>query len=149
MVFEKILYPTDLSKATKKTLTYTKHLKEAGTKEVVVLNVIDQKVIDTIGLIFSAKVVQSVGSEIKKLEEDRKKRLEPIIAELKECGYSVRMRIERGIPYKEILRVEEEEDVSAIVIGSHGTSNIEEMLIGSVSEKVIRWCKKPILVIKR
>lgn len=149
MVFEKILYPTDLSKATKNTLTYTKHLKEAGTKEVVVLNVIDQKVIDTIGLIVSAKVVQSVESEIKKLEEDRKKRLEPIIAELKECGYSVRMRIERGIPYKEILRIEEEEDVSAIVIGSHGTSNIEEMLIGSVSEKVIRWCKKPVLVIKR
>lgn len=149
MVFEKILYPTDLSKATKKTLIYTKHLKEAGTKEVVVLNVIDQKVIDTIGLIVSAKVVQSVESEIKKLEEDRKKRLEPIIAELKECGYSVRMRIERGIPYKEILRIEEEEDVSAIVIGSHGTSNIEEMLIGSVSEKVIRWCKKPVLVIKR
>jgi len=148
-VFEKILYPTDLSKATKNTLTYTKHLKEAGTKEVVVLNVIDQKVIDTIGLIVSAKVVQSVESEIKKLEEDRKKRLEPIIAELKECGYSVRMRIERGVPYKEILRVEEEEDVSAIVIGSHGTSNIEEMLIGSVSEKVIRWCKKPVLVIKR
>jgi len=148
-VFEKILYPTDLSKATKNTLTYTKHLKEAGTKEVVVLNVIDQKVIDTIGLIVSAKVVQSVESEIKKLEEDRKKRLEPIIAELKECGYSVRMRIERGIPYKEILRIEEEEDVSAIVIGSHGTSNIEEMLIGSVSEKVIRWCKKPVLVIKR
>lgn len=149
MVFEKILYPTDLSKATKNTLTYTKHLKEAGTKEVVVLNVIDQKVIDTIGLIVSAKVVQSVESEIKKLEEDRKKRLEPIIAELKECGYSVRMRIERGIPYKEILRIEEEEDVSAIVIGSHGTSNVEEMLIGSVSEKVIRWCKKPVLVIKR
>lgn len=148
-MFEKILYPTDLSKATKNTLTYTKHLKEAGTKEVVVLNVIDQKVIDTIGLIVSAKVVQSVESEIKKLEEDRKKRLEPIIAELKECGYSVRMRIERGIPYKEILRIEEEEDVSAIVIGSHGTSNVEEMLIGSVSEKVIRWCKKPVLVIKR
>jgi len=149
MVFEKILYPTDLSKATKKTLAYTKHLKEAGTKEVVVLNVIDQKIIDTIGLIVSAKVVQSVESEIKRLEENQKKGLEPIIAELKECGYSVRMRIERGIPYKEILRIEEEEDVSAIVIGSHGTSNIEEMLIGSVSEKVIRWCKKPVLVIKR
>ena len=88
MVFEKILYPTDLSKETKKTLTYTKHLKEAGTKEVVVLNVIDQKVIDTIGLIFSAKVVQSVESEIKRLEEDRKKGLEPIIAELKELFYS-------------------------------------------------------------
>jgi len=47
------------------------------------------------------------------------------------------------------LKVEEEENPSVIIIGSHGMSNIEEILIGSVSEKVIRWCKKPVLVIKR
>jgi len=41
------------------------------------------------------------------------------------------------------------EDISLIVIGSHGRSNLEEMLLGSVSEKVIRKCKKPVLVIKR
>jgi nucleotide-binding universal stress UspA family protein len=39
--------------------------------------------------------------------------------------------------------------VSAIVIGSHGRSNVAEMLIGSVSEKVIRRCRVPVLVIKR
>jgi len=47
------------------------------------------------------------------------------------------------------LSVEEEEDVSAIVIGSHGKSNIKEMLLGSVSEKVIRKSKKPVLLVKR
>jgi nucleotide-binding universal stress UspA family protein len=47
------------------------------------------------------------------------------------------------------LRVEDEEDVSAIVIGSHGKSNIKEMLLGSVSETVIRKSKKPVLVVKR
>jgi len=45
--------------------------------------------------------------------------------------------------------VEKEEDVSAIVLGSHGKSNIKEMLLGSVSEHVIRHCKKPVIVIKR
>ena len=70
-------------------------------------------------------------------------------AELKQAGFDVKVRIERGIPFKEILRVEEEEGVSVIVIGSHGKSNVAEMLIGSVSEKVVRKSKKPVLVIKR
>jgi len=47
------------------------------------------------------------------------------------------------------LRVEEEEKVSLIVIGSHGKTNIKEMLMGSVSEKVVRRAKNPVLVIKR
>ena len=71
-------------------------------------------------------------------------------AEFREKGFDVKVRIERGIPFREILRVEEEEEgVSAIVMGSHGKTNIEEMLLGSVSEKVIRKSKKPVLVIKR
>jgi muramoyltetrapeptide carboxypeptidase LdcA involved in peptidoglycan recycling len=44
---------------------------------------------------------------------------------------------------------EEEEKVSVIVIGSHGKTNLEEMFLGSVSEKVIRQSKKPVLIIKR
>jgi len=40
-------------------------------------------------------------------------------------------------------------DVSLIVIGFHGKSNVEEMLLGSVSKKVITKANQPVLVIKR
>jgi nucleotide-binding universal stress UspA family protein len=60
-----------------------------------------------------------------------------------------RVRIEKGIPFTEILRVEDDEDVSLIIIGSHGKSNVAEILLGSVSEKVIRKAKRPVLVMKR
>jgi nucleotide-binding universal stress UspA family protein len=69
--------------------------------------------------------------------------------ELTALGLKAKCRIERGIPIREILRVEEEEKVSAIIIGSHGLSNLEEVFLGSVSEKVVRKCKGPVLVIKR
>ena len=49
----------------------------------------------------------------------------------------------------EILKVEQEEGVSLIAIGSHGKSNVKEMLLGSVSEKVIRKSGTPVLVVKR
>jgi len=47
-MFEKILYPTDFSDASKKALDYIKQLKGAGTKEVVVLHVIDEREIEHI-----------------------------------------------------------------------------------------------------
>jgi nucleotide-binding universal stress UspA family protein len=51
---------------------------------------------------------------------------------------------------REILKAEEkEENVSVIVIGSHGKSNLEEIFLGSVSEKVSRKCKSPVLIVKR
>jgi nucleotide-binding universal stress UspA family protein len=38
----------------------------------------------------------------------------------------------------ELVRVGQEEGVSLTVLGSHEKSNVKEMLLGSVSEKVIR-----------
>ena len=75
--------------------------------------------------------------------------LEPIVDELNRCGFVARARVETADPFREILRVEEEENVSLIVIGSHGKSNIEEMLLGSVSENVVRKARGPVLVVKR
>jgi len=84
--------------------------------------------------------------EIKKEAREEGKKIEK---KLMQSGLIVKIRIETGVPLKEIIKVEEEEKVSAIVIGSHGKTNLEEMFLGSVSEKVIRLSKKPIMVIKR
>ena len=42
-MFEKILYPTDFSDVSKKALAYIKSLKSAGTKQVIILRVINKK----------------------------------------------------------------------------------------------------------
>jgi nucleotide-binding universal stress UspA family protein len=68
---------------------------------------------------------------------------------LKDWGFKVTSSVKLGVPIKEILTAEQKEDISIIVIGSHGKSNVEEMLLGSVSENIIRKCKKPVLVVKR
>ena len=84
----------------------------------------------------------------KKLEETERK-LKVIEKELVDAGLAVKLQVETGIPVREILRVGGEENVSVIVIGSHGRSNLEEIFLGSVSEKVIRKSKQPVFVIKR
>ena len=59
-MFEKILYPTDFSDTAGKTLKYIKQLKDAGAKEVVLLNVIHQRTLDTIETIHSVVYFQEV-----------------------------------------------------------------------------------------
>ena len=154
-MFEKILYPIDFSDLTGKTIQFVKALKKSGAKEVILMNVIHQRVIDTLEMIHSSiyfqdgRYQEDTESALKKIETDRLKKMAPISAELEDFGFQVKTRIEKGFPVKEILKVEQEEDVSVIVIGSHGRNNIKEALMGSVSEKVVRRAKKPVLIVKR
>lgn len=47
-----------------------------------------------------------------------------------------------------ITQISQENDIDLIIMGSHGTSGIQEMLIGSNTEKVVRNSEIPVLVIK-
>jgi nucleotide-binding universal stress UspA family protein len=146
-MFEKILYATDFSEVSKKALDYVKQLKDAGTKEVVVLHVID------IGEFASTALDEGGALDIKKLERDMDeyttREMGQIETELRKSGLNVKLRIERGVPLRVILRVEEEEDVSVVVLGSHGKGLVQEIFLGSVSEGIIRRSKRPVLVIRR
>jgi nucleotide-binding universal stress UspA family protein len=147
-MFEKILYPTDFSDVSRKALDYLKQLKEAGAQEVIVLHIIDTREVESIARYGEVSMDLEKGLE-KRMEERIKQEITAIEAELKRSGFDVKVRIERGIPFREILRIEEEEDVSVVVIGSHGKSCVAEMFLGSVSEKVLRKSGKPVLVIRR
>lgn len=145
-MFKKILYPTDFSDVSERALQYIGQLKESGLEEVVILHVMDSS---------GAEAVRpSIASEEfelfkMKMKTEKEKSLAQTEELLRRRGLKVKTLIRVGVPTVEILKTESEEDVSVIVIGSHGASNVKEMLLGSVSEKVIRKCRKPVLVVKR
>jgi nucleotide-binding universal stress UspA family protein len=150
-MFEKILYPTDFSDVSKKALAFVMGMREAGAKEVVVLRVIDQKRTEyTHGISWAGKdEIKFFDTVSEQLERKAMEELKPIKSKLRAAGFTVKLRVEKGVPRLKILEVEKEEDVSVTVLGSHGRSNLREMLLGSVSEHVIRHCQKPVIVIKR
>lgn len=84
-----------------------------------------------------------------KLTDEAYEQIKSVETELKEAGFDTKTMVERGDPYSRILKVAEKEDVSIIILGSHGRSNLSWVLLGSVSDHVIRHTKKPVLVIKR
>jgi nucleotide-binding universal stress UspA family protein len=144
-MFKKILYPTDFSDVSKKAIGYIKQLGEGGAETVIVLHVIDERAMQSVARYASGKSMEIEQTIIYDAEQE----IKIIEDELKKSGFKVKSMIQTGIPLREILKVEEEENVSVIVIGSHGKSNLEEIFLGSVSEKVSRKCKSPVLIIKR
>ena len=145
-MFEKILFPTDFSDVAVKALQYVKQLRDAGGREVVVLHVIDQSNLE---LLSSCSTVQDYMTIVMVKGRRATEEIGFISNELRQLGFSVTERIEKGIPLRVVLKVAEEERPSVIVLGSHGKSNLEEMLLGSISEKVVRKSKHPVLVVKR
>ena len=124
-MFTRILYPTDFSDVSKKALGYIKQLKESGSEMVVVLHVIDQRGMEALEQYAGANTLELERSII----DDAKKELKTIEDDLKRSGFKVKTKIKTGVPLREILRTEEEEDVSVLVIGSHGKSNLEEIFL--------------------
>jgi len=149
-VFKKILYPTDFSECAENVIPYLKKFRDSGTKEIVILHVIDLRYT---GYVESASWFGEVMPYFKidlfnTMKEEAEKKLKSIEKKLSK-HFKIKTRIEDGVPFKTIIEVAEKEKVALIAIGSHGKSNIEEMLLGSVSEKVIRKSSKPCMVIKR
>ena len=73
-MLDKILFPTDFSDASKKAMGYIKQLKQAGTKEVIVLHVIDERELDTI---FQHSAVR-FEDLVRRIKADSKKDMEAV-----------------------------------------------------------------------
>ncbi|MDN7011601.1 universal stress protein [Methanoculleus sp. FWC-SCC3] len=151
-MFERILFPTDFSEPSMKVLDYIPVLHEAGTREIVLVHVIDSKEITLIasgGQGFLGTVPDRETETQKELREEIQHRIIDTRRALERQGVKVTVRTPVGTPGKEIVAAADAEGASLIVIGSHGRSNIRERLLGSVSEYVIKNARQPVLVIKR
>lgn len=65
----------------------------------------------------------------------------------KAAGVDVEFVIREGHPAEKILSFAEKQAVEMIVVGSLGKTDAERFLLGSVSEKVVRNAKVPVLVV--
>ncbi len=149
-MFTKVLYPTDFTDRSEKVIPYINKLKESGTTDVVVLHVIDDRHKDWRESLYW--ISEKAKTE---LEEDFltgvKNKTEEKLKEIKkkfDKDLKIKFVIDYGSPYKAIIKVANKEDVSAITMISHSASDLEEMILGSVTEKVVRKSEQPCLIIK-
>ncbi|MBI4684739.1 MAG: universal stress protein [Nitrospirae bacterium] len=136
-VFHKILYPTDWSDCAEIASKYLRGLKDAGVEEVVVAHVMDEK----------AMRLQP-ADRFKEFKEIDQKKLELIRQDIGMEGIKVKTHLHVGKAGTDLIKIAQEEDVSLIIMGSHGKGYVEGMLWGSVSRNVVEYSDRPVLLIK-
>jgi nucleotide-binding universal stress UspA family protein len=73
--------------------------------------------------------------------------MEKLRRELEEAAVPVRVLLRPGDPAREILRVAEDQASIVIVMGRQGASRAATTLLGSVTDRVMRYARQPVLVV--
>lgn len=91
-------------------------------------------------------VLHSRSSEA--LELERRKKSSKVIQFLNESNVAFKTTILRGTPGPTIVKYANEQNVDLVVVGSRGLNALQEMVLGSVSHKVMKRVHCPALIVK-
>lgn len=92
------------------------------------------------------EVLHATSSESLLLE--RKRKVAPVEEILRDAGKNFKLTILHGTPGPEIVKYVNEKRVDIVVIGSRGLNTLQEMVLGSVSHKVMKRVQCPALIVK-
>ena len=136
-MFRRVLHPTDFSECAHAAFQLVKQLKAAGTEEVLVLHVQDERAMQ-----------HRPAKQLADFDRTDRERLEGLCRALQLFGLRARALLRHGVPFQETLKTAAEENPDLIVLGSRGRSAIQEILAGSTLESVVRLARHPVLVVK-
>jgi nucleotide-binding universal stress UspA family protein len=84
---------------------------------------------------------------LKELENKASRSLKTVSEERIPLGICVQTRVIVGTPAQEITKTAIAENVDIIVIATHGQSGWKKLIMGSVTERVVRLADRPVLTI--
>src|SRR5262249_44935511 len=142
---KRILVPTDFSKFSQNALTYAVAFAEKFEAELYLLNVVQDLAL------FLPDVVTAGPPLVPPLDQLATavhEALERVVAENHLQHLKVYREVREGTPFYEIVRFAKEKDIDLIVMGTHGRGGLAHVLLGSVSEKVVRKAPCPVLTVR-
>ncbi|GAB6146447.1 universal stress protein [Desulfocicer niacini] len=160
-----ILYPTDLSDNARYAFAYAVSLADLYQAKITILHVMpeEQNIMEAN---VSGYIKQEKWDEIKSTHYNEtresliaKKRDHVLIRDVldqfsqdvrkdNETSLADEIIIERGNPVKEILKQSKERNCDLIVMGSRGHSTLADVMMGSITKRVLRRSHVPVLVVR-
>jgi universal stress protein A len=86
---------------------------------------------------------------LKALEAQARQDLQARLQRVRDAGLEGEMCLAHGIPAQEIVATATDMGSDLIIIGTHGRTGWQHLLVGSVAEKVVRLAPCPVLVTRR
>lgn len=145
-----ILVPTDFSEQANNALSFAADIaRKSGDTEIHVLHILEgvgQHSFNTTGEVDTGSPENAIL--MAHLMERATEELETLINQEEFEGLSLTGTVEVGNPYKGIAKGIARCGAELVVMGTKGSTGLEEVLIGSNTEKVVRYSKCPVITIK-
>ena len=143
----KILVPTDFSEDSDLAFRMALSIAVKYQARIFLLHVISNTVQQSLAdYCLDQSIVARVLSESIVFSNEK---LQEVIDKNQQSGnIKVIPDVRKGQPYEEILKEASERKIDLIVIASHGKTGLQKYFIGSVTEKVMKEAKCPVLLIR-
>ncbi|PEI47990.1 universal stress protein [Bacillus pseudomycoides] len=87
-------------------------------------------------------------TNIETISASRKDRLKEIEILLQQEGVSYKITILHGDPGNTLVQYVHTGDIDLVIVGSRGLNTLQEMVLGSVSHKIAKRVKCPVMIVK-
>lgn len=140
----RILLTLDGSEMSEKALPFSIELAKRFESELYLLRVINPLAKSYRTGLATVSAIQNTEEQLRLLANDY---LDIIVENVKEAGVKVKTFSLIGVPYKEIIRFSEQEQIDFIIMCTRGESGISRWLLGSITDHVIRGSRIPVVVV--
>ena len=144
-MFKKILFCTDFSENSDHAFAYAFNLAGAYDASLLILHVI----IEPVSYYWSTPegVDQLIAKQTERVKEEINSRYLQRIEGLKHYEIFAR-EADEGRTFYEIVQVAREESADLIVMGTHGRTGFDHLILGSTAENVVRKSPCPVFTVR-
>ncbi len=140
-MYDRILVATDGSDAAVEAVEEAVELAAGQGAELHVINVVEMTAVEPMG--------PTTGVSVDSMEEVGQQAVAEAVERAQEAGVeSVEGVTTRGVAHEEIVAYVEDQDIGLVVVGTHGRTGLDRLLLGSVAEKVVRLSPVPVLTVR-
>jgi len=148
---KKILVPTDFSKSAQNAIDVASEIALKSNAQLILLHIVERAGGNSFNV--EAQIDDSDGWEDKlftmRLIEKGKKQLLASVDSLKQQGVRVKTELRMGTPFHGMRTIITDQNVDLVVMGTAGHTRMEEMIIGTNTEKVVRHARCPVLTVQK
>lgn len=138
-MFDRILYPTDVSEGAAQVLDHAIDLAGRHDAELHLLNVADTTI---------NSVLRVQTEIIDVLEEEGEDTVAEAAERAKSHGVEAVTEVLQGDPFQTIVDYAEQRGMDLIVMPTHGRRGLPRFLLGSVTERVVRRSDVPVMTVQ-
>ena len=142
--FDDIVVPIDFSAHSLKAVEYATDLAQTFNSRLYFLHVIEQEIHPS----FYAAGVTSIFEIDHDLKERVVQNMQEFVEDFLDESMTTEYVVREGKAHREIVEFAKEKGMDLIVIATHGLSGLEYLLLGSTTEKVVRWATCPVFTVK-